>query len=432
MSQNRKRHGASGVLSQGFPSRLDQAWHRPPGASDPSEALFSALDSKMFGFLRLSDFGSLDQALAQCGRRSVAAILDPIQGQEQRIFLPAFQRLLQTLLMGIFDELDVGREEYLNARQLEQVCHKMGRSYVSTIGDAERRQGGVQRVQWVDFVCQTIVTHEEGDLTPIANVDTLARLVHLGEEYAQMHRAPPPTESDLCTAGKLSQAQQIAQDQLKEIAELKRMLADHQQAQAAAGQPAASSSLTSPAQLSPASRCSPPASSAPSSPTEERPSPLSVASASHAHHTSPSADPQSAVSQCHDHSQCHDSSQPATTSQYGTHPTSPDSASRSSDPPDPEQQEQDRWEILNARAIEKAKRVISSRYMLDQQLASSLKSPPLSISPKHHSPLAVQQLDSTPAPPPPDLSLIHISEPTRLLSISYAVFCLKKKKKIKN
>src|SRR5678815_1356173 len=28
-----------------------------------------------------------------------------------------------------------------------------------------------------------------------------------------------------------------------------------------------------------------------------------------------------------------------------------------------------------------------------------------------------------------DMSLIHISEPTRLLSISYAVFCLKKKKK---
>src|SRR5674536_389780 len=28
-----------------------------------------------------------------------------------------------------------------------------------------------------------------------------------------------------------------------------------------------------------------------------------------------------------------------------------------------------------------------------------------------------------------DLSLIHISEPTRLLSISYAVFCLKKNKK---
>src|SRR5678815_1177494 len=28
----------------------------------------------------------------------------------------------------------------------------------------------------------------------------------------------------------------------------------------------------------------------------------------------------------------------------------------------------------------------------------------------------------------PELSLIHISEPTRLLSISYAVFCLKKKR----
>src|SRR5665254_23603 len=31
-------------------------------------------------------------------------------------------------------------------------------------------------------------------------------------------------------------------------------------------------------------------------------------------------------------------------------------------------------------------------------------------------------------PPGSLLSLIHISEPTRLLSISYAVFCLKKKK----
>src|SRR5678816_4834284 len=31
-----------------------------------------------------------------------------------------------------------------------------------------------------------------------------------------------------------------------------------------------------------------------------------------------------------------------------------------------------------------------------------------------------------------NLSLIHISEPTRLLSISYAVFCLKKKKKKKS
>eukprot|EP00658_Telonema_sp_P-2_P011696 TRINITY_DN14485_c0_g1_i2.p1 TRINITY_DN14485_c0_g1~~TRINITY_DN14485_c0_g1_i2.p1 ORF type:complete len:632 (-),score=131.10 TRINITY_DN14485_c0_g1_i2:4-1899(-) len=34
--------------------------------------------------------------------------------------------------------------------------------------------------------------------------------------------------------------------------------------------------------------------------------------------------------------------------------------------------------------------------------------------------------------PGDDLSLIHISEPTRLLSISYAVFCLKKKKKKQN
>ena len=31
-----------------------------------------------------------------------------------------------------------------------------------------------------------------------------------------------------------------------------------------------------------------------------------------------------------------------------------------------------------------------------------------------------------------ELSLIHISEPTRLLSISYAVFCLKKKTKYKH
>ena len=33
--------------------------------------------------------------------------------------------------------------------------------------------------------------------------------------------------------------------------------------------------------------------------------------------------------------------------------------------------------------------------------------------------------------PVEDLSLIHISEPTRLRRISYAVFCLKKKKKQK-
>eukprot|EP00658_Telonema_sp_P-2_P062036 TRINITY_DN5069_c0_g1_i6.p1 TRINITY_DN5069_c0_g1~~TRINITY_DN5069_c0_g1_i6.p1 ORF type:complete len:195 (+),score=50.78 TRINITY_DN5069_c0_g1_i6:462-1046(+) len=50
--------------------------------------------------------------------------------------------------------------------------------------------------------------------------------------------------------------------------------------------------------------------------------------------------------------------------------------------------------------------------------------PSLPISPK---PLSfaerIKQGEGT------DLSLIHISEPTRLLSISYAVFCLKKKKK---
>eukprot|EP00658_Telonema_sp_P-2_P023744 TRINITY_DN19521_c0_g1_i3.p1 TRINITY_DN19521_c0_g1~~TRINITY_DN19521_c0_g1_i3.p1 ORF type:complete len:124 (-),score=17.28 TRINITY_DN19521_c0_g1_i3:21-392(-) len=38
---------------------------------------------------------------------------------------------------------------------------------------------------------------------------------------------------------------------------------------------------------------------------------------------------------------------------------------------------------------------------------------------------------TTSGPPTVCLSLIHISEPTRLLSISYAVFCLKKKKKEK-
>ena len=40
--------------------------------------------------------------------------------------------------------------------------------------------------------------------------------------------------------------------------------------------------------------------------------------------------------------------------------------------------------------------------------------------PTHRSVRSVGQADQ-------DLSLIHISEPTRLLSISYAVFCLKKK-----
>src|SRR5674536_377112 len=40
-----------------------------------------------------------------------------------------------------------------------------------------------------------------------------------------------------------------------------------------------------------------------------------------------------------------------------------------------------------------------------------------------------RRLVAPPGPTAITLSLIHISEPTRLLSISYAVFCLKKKKK---
>src|SRR5678816_229342 len=45
-------------------------------------------------------------------------------------------------------------------------------------------------------------------------------------------------------------------------------------------------------------------------------------------------------------------------------------------------------------------------------------------------PANVDQPGATTVPAHTLLSLIHISEPTRLLSISYAVFCLKKKKKI--
>eukprot|EP00658_Telonema_sp_P-2_P030998 TRINITY_DN23298_c0_g1_i3.p1 TRINITY_DN23298_c0_g1~~TRINITY_DN23298_c0_g1_i3.p1 ORF type:complete len:105 (-),score=15.70 TRINITY_DN23298_c0_g1_i3:35-349(-) len=60
--------------------------------------------------------------------------------------------------------------------------------------------------------------------------------------------------------------------------------------------------------------------------------------------------------------------------------------------------------------------------------------PPLLISPMRDleevntSPLIVRGF--THDGRPSYLSLIHISEPTRLLSISYAVFCLKKKKNI--
>eukprot|EP00658_Telonema_sp_P-2_P014059 TRINITY_DN15332_c0_g1_i4.p1 TRINITY_DN15332_c0_g1~~TRINITY_DN15332_c0_g1_i4.p1 ORF type:complete len:121 (+),score=19.00 TRINITY_DN15332_c0_g1_i4:252-614(+) len=44
----------------------------------------------------------------------------------------------------------------------------------------------------------------------------------------------------------------------------------------------------------------------------------------------------------------------------------------------------------------------------------------------------VRTLTSVTLKPLYNLSLIHISEPTRLLSISYAVFCLKKKTKQDN
>ena len=43
--------------------------------------------------------------------------------------------------------------------------------------------------------------------------------------------------------------------------------------------------------------------------------------------------------------------------------------------------------------------------------------------------IGTQDITMTLVNTPSVLSLIHISEPTRLLSISYAVFCLKKKKK---
>ena len=50
------------------------------------------------------------------------------------------------------------------------------------------------------------------------------------------------------------------------------------------------------------------------------------------------------------------------------------------------------------------------------------------IMKKNVTAVAFSNQDEMPELPPDTLSLIHISEPTRLLSISYAVFCLKKKK----
>src|SRR5678815_1697662 len=73
-----------------------------------------------------------------------------------------------------------------------------------------------------------------------------------------------------------------------------------------------------------------------------------------------------------------------------------------------------------------------------RELASSMQEHRVEIrsspSPTIENPYDVQaRIPTIPRSPPADragdcqpLSLIHISEPTRLLSISYAVFCLKK------
>eukprot|EP00658_Telonema_sp_P-2_P064579 TRINITY_DN5367_c0_g1_i4.p1 TRINITY_DN5367_c0_g1~~TRINITY_DN5367_c0_g1_i4.p1 ORF type:complete len:108 (-),score=22.16 TRINITY_DN5367_c0_g1_i4:102-425(-) len=53
----------------------------------------------------------------------------------------------------------------------------------------------------------------------------------------------------------------------------------------------------------------------------------------------------------------------------------------------------------------------------------------ITITNRYHQWEVCGMYTSTHTPYIPYLSLIHISEPTRLLSISYAVFCLKKKKK---
>ena len=53
--------------------------------------------------------------------------------------------------------------------------------------------------------------------------------------------------------------------------------------------------------------------------------------------------------------------------------------------------------------------------------------PDLSPATKARIRLLAQQLGYVPDSAARTLSLIHISEPTRLLSISYAVFCLKQK-----
>eukprot|EP01015_Nassula_variabilis_P006540 TRINITY_DN1499_c0_g1_i13.p2 TRINITY_DN1499_c0_g1~~TRINITY_DN1499_c0_g1_i13.p2 ORF type:complete len:106 (-),score=28.62 TRINITY_DN1499_c0_g1_i13:48-365(-) len=65
-------------------------------------------------------------------------------------------------------------------------------------------------------------------------------------------------------------------------------------------------------------------------------------------------------------------------------------------------------------------------YQLSKFFLTQLRSIEFGLSRGKFSALAQTKLDKHPSAL--DLSLIHISEPTRLLSISYAVFCLKKKK----
>ena len=74
--------------------------------------------------------------------------------------------------------------------------------------------------------------------------------------------------------------------------------------------------------------------------------------------------------------------------------------------------------------------VLMERYRIGMVTVLSSRYPPL-LRELHEPPFALFWRGTLPDPDTPVvaivLSLIHISEPTRLLSISYAVFCLKKK-----
>eukprot|EP00658_Telonema_sp_P-2_P027566 TRINITY_DN21267_c0_g1_i2.p1 TRINITY_DN21267_c0_g1~~TRINITY_DN21267_c0_g1_i2.p1 ORF type:complete len:124 (+),score=28.03 TRINITY_DN21267_c0_g1_i2:472-843(+) len=61
-----------------------------------------------------------------------------------------------------------------------------------------------------------------------------------------------------------------------------------------------------------------------------------------------------------------------------------------------------------------------------EQLVDGVSATELGVAREERRP---QKVPEAPWPVDVHLSLIHISEPTRLLSISYAVFCLKKKKR---